>query len=317
MTRILAQVNKVTIHDGVESVDFQYDFCLDGKAVVDTDDNGDLYIEGYASNFDIDRQDEAFEPGAFDAGLKSYMENNPLMLYHHKPDFPMGQITEARMDTKGLFVKGRVDKPEPNTAAADIFSKVKKGTVRMFSVGGKFYRRMTSAGPKIFKCDLREISITPLAVNQGTLFSIAGKAFEQEQETTVDLETIGARLDAIGAQFEAAWEEAVWQELAAGKAVTTEDLLRFEKVFEEHEGKAAKFQGSQIGQGHPDAGKIALLLMHQQKIATLAEDTAQNAKDPEVKKVATAAWNSAKKHSAALHTVAAKVGPLPDYYSNY
>lgn len=166
--------------DGTQQAPFSYDFALDAKALDHTvDDNGDLWIEGYASDFGIDRQEEAFETGSFERGLKSYLERNPIMLYHHQYDKALGQFTDARVDQKGLWVKGRVDAPAAGSWAEDVFNKIRKGTIRSFSVGGLFKRRMTSAGPRIYDVDLGEISVTPFPVNPRTTFSvIAKKAFE-------------------------------------------------------------------------------------------------------------------------------------------
>lgn len=177
-------MSKVVTHDdGTQVAEFQLDFLLDQKAastVITEDENGDLYIEGYAADFEVDRQDEAFEPGAFAAGLKSFMDTNPIMLYHHQYDKALGQYVDARLDQKGLWVKGRVDKPAPGSWAEDVVQKIKTGTIRGFSVGGIFKRRVNAetGRPSIFHCDLAEISVTPFPVNPRTMFAVAGKAFE-------------------------------------------------------------------------------------------------------------------------------------------
>lgn len=169
-----------TLPDGTQVADFRYDFVLDQKATdITEDENGDLWIEGYASDFGVDRQDEAFEPGAFDRGLKSFMERNPVLLYHHKFDQALGQIVSSSLDDVGLWVKARVDKPAAGSWAEDVFNKVKRGTIKGFSVGGLFKRRNTPDGPRIFDCDLAEISVTPFPINPRTTFAVtAGKAFE-------------------------------------------------------------------------------------------------------------------------------------------
>jgi HK97 family phage prohead protease len=171
----------VTHDDGSQSAEFNMDFLLDQKAVdLTEDENGDLYISGYASDFEVDRQDEAFEPGCFERGLKTFMETNPVMLYHHKYDHALGQFVDARIDAKGLWVKGRVDRPAPGSWAEDVFNKIKRGTIKAFSVGGIFRRRMTSNGPRIYDVDLGEISVTPFPVNPRTTFAVvAGKAFSE------------------------------------------------------------------------------------------------------------------------------------------
>lgn len=272
-----------TLNDGttVQVADFEFGFTLDSKAVVtESEDNGPLVIEGYASDFGLDRQDEAFEPGAFDAGLKAYMEN-PVLMYHHKMDTALGQVKEARLDQKGLWVRAEVDKPEPNTPVADYYRKIKNGTIKGFSVGGKFYRRMTAAGQRIFKCDLREISITPMPVNQRMLFAVAGKAFENMEPMAIkapdspDLDALAARLDKIG------------------------------EAFDTFEGKAS---------GHPDGPKIAALQYHLQHIHTLATDMKQDAQSDEAKSLANDVAKHVKSHLTKLHETAKKIGPLPNTY---
>jgi HK97 family phage prohead protease len=155
---------------------FVWDFSVDRKAI--ENDSGDLYIAGYASDFDVDREEEAFERGAFDRGLQTYLATNPILLFHHKYDKALGQVVEAHVDSKGLFVKARLDRPASGSWAEDVFGKVKRGTIKTFSVGGIFKRRMTLNGPRIYDVDLGEISIMPYPVNARAIFSVvAGKAF--------------------------------------------------------------------------------------------------------------------------------------------
>lgn len=201
---------EVTTHpDGTQSAAFQYDFVLDQKAAkVEEGEDGDLFIEGYASDFGVDRQDEAFEPNAFTDGLKAFMETNPVLLYHHKYDQALGQIVGARLDENGLWVRARVDKPAVGSWAEDVFNKIKKGTIRAFSVGGRFLRRAGAKGMRIFHCDLGEISVTPFPVNPRTTFAVAaGKAFESAPEATTELtdeqlSALAESLEKLGKMFD-------------------------------------------------------------------------------------------------------------------
>lgn len=177
---------------------FQFDFTLDTKAQV-TEAGDTVYIEGYASDFGLDRQDEAFEPGAFEKGMKDFMSSNPVLLYHHKYDQALGQIEEFEHRKDGLWVKARVDAPEPGTSLADVVRKIKTGTIRGFSVGGRFKRRETVKGPRIHTADINEISVTPLPVNPRTLFAVAGKAFGDD----TDLQKLISQLEAVSDQFDA------------------------------------------------------------------------------------------------------------------
>lgn len=197
---------------------FHLDFVLEQKAIDDGDD-GETYIQGYASDFGLDRQDEAFEKGAFQKGIDEYMKN-PVMLYHHKYDEPLGQVQEIENREEGLWIKARLDAPEPGTASADHIRKVRSGTIKGFSVGGKFHRRKGTDGrPRIHTADILEISVTPTPVNPRTLLEIAGKAFPSEDEPTDDVKALTERLDALAEVFASA------QKLIDARTTSTEESL--------------------------------------------------------------------------------------------
>lgn len=172
---------------------FELDFVLDAKAVTTDVDDG-IYVEGYASEFGLDRQDEMFEPGAFTDSMKAFMDSNPVLLFHHKFDNALGKVIEWSLDKKGMWIKAHLDKPEPNTFLADVFNKVKSGTIKGFSVGGKFHRRESSGGvTRIHKADIMEISLTPLPVNSTTLATVCQKAFDEPE----DAKALADRLAAV------------------------------------------------------------------------------------------------------------------------
>lgn len=172
-----------------DSAPFTFDFALDSQAVVELEGKA-LRIEGYAAGFDRDREGEAFMPGVFDRGLEKYFKRNPVLCYHHHTDQALGVVEQAKLDGKGLFVKARLDDPEPGTPLADVWNKVKSGTIKGFSVGGLFKRKMTSLGPRIHEADVAEISVTPVPMEPGSLFALAGKAFGTEP----DLDAVNAAL---------------------------------------------------------------------------------------------------------------------------
>lgn len=187
------------------SAPFQYDFVLDGKgAVIEEDDH--LIVEGYAADFGFDRQDEAFEPGAFDAGMKAFMATNPILCYHHKYDIALGEVLEWEKKAAGPWVKARVDKPEAGTDLMDVYRKIKSGVIKGFSIGGKFHRRTDEEGrTRIHKCDVAELSITPLPINPRTLFAVAGKAFGEDPDLD-QAEAAVARLDEVFARIEKSFD---------------------------------------------------------------------------------------------------------------
>lgn len=194
--RIAAASRQLAEYGGSDEVVGVLDFGLEGKSM-SSDAAGALHVEGYAAGWGLDRGDEAFEPGAFEASLDRYMKTNPVLCYHHKYDMALGVVEDAHVDARGLFIRARLDEPEPGTVFADIFRKVKSGTIKGFSVGGRFKRKQTPAGPRIYSCELVEISVTPLPMEPGSLFTVAGKAMDNES-TADQLAQLGEVIEQLG-----------------------------------------------------------------------------------------------------------------------
>ena len=170
-------------------------------------DDGTLVIEGIAADFEVDREDEAFEEGALDRGMKSWMDAGGLVTYLHDPTKALGRATAAWRDGKSIKVRAEIPKPaegeEPWKVTA--YNGVKNGIIRGFSVGGKFKRHMTAAGPRIYDMDWAELTVAPLPVNPRTLFALAGKAFgsPDDEPSEEDLQALIARVDALRATLSA------------------------------------------------------------------------------------------------------------------
>jgi len=168
-----------------QTAEISYGFGLDEERV--REDGDSLTISGLASNFDLDREGDRMARSAFDRGLQRYLTENPILLYSHRPSMPMGMVTKAFVDEAGLHVEARLPKPEAGTEAANVWRLVKQGIVRAFSVGGLFKRSVVAGVKTITDVDLREISIAPLGVVSGALFSVqAGKAFADAPENRLD-----------------------------------------------------------------------------------------------------------------------------------
>lgn len=181
----------------LEQAPFELGFVLDGKSVVEAAPDGKLRIEGYAAGFGLDRKDEAFLPGVFETGLDKYFKDNPVLLYHHHYDQALGTVEQVKLDGKGLFVKAALDDPEPGTPLADVYNKVKSGTIKGFSIGGIFKRKMTPQGPRVHQADFAEISVTPLPLEPGSLFALAGKAFGTDDELSDALSQLDSLFDTL------------------------------------------------------------------------------------------------------------------------
>lgn len=175
------------VKDDPDLFTFRFDFIPEGKAVdsqvVTEEENGDLIIEGWAANFEgQDRQDENFTDGAFQRGIKSFLEGSASLCYHHDTGKCLGRVEELNeVEGKGLWMKARVDGAVAKHPELGVYyEQIKKGTLRALSVGGFFKRKLTAAGRKIAECDFTEISVTPVSVHPGTSFAVvAGKALRE------------------------------------------------------------------------------------------------------------------------------------------
>lgn len=167
---------------------FQADSFFDCKSQVTTTNSGVVVIEGLASDWGLDDQDEVFEPGAFQKGIDKFLSTNPVLLYHHDGGKALGKVTNLEETDDGLQMRAEIDPPAKGSWAEDIVNKIKTGTIRGLSVRGKFRRRPSEAGmvSKIFEAGLREISVTPLPVNPRTMFAVAAKAFDDEPDGMAD-----------------------------------------------------------------------------------------------------------------------------------
>lgn len=151
---------------------------VDADSITELDD-GDLLIEGWAANFEgLDRENENFSEGAFQRGIKSFLDNQGSLCFHHKRDQAVGRVLDLReVEGKGLYMKARVDRQEPTSPLYHIYNGVKKGSIRGLSVGGFFKRKLTPQGWRIADMDFTEISVTPVPVHPATAFAVvAGKA---------------------------------------------------------------------------------------------------------------------------------------------
>lgn len=148
-----------------------------GKALTESED-GDLIIEGIAADYSEDRQGETYV-GAFDEAIKAYLDSGGPLLYHHKRDRQLGQVTALSQTDQGLAIKAVIPKPS-DPELLDVYTKVKRGMMRGLSfVGGVLKRQGANTIQYAIK-DLQEISITPQPVGPSALLAVAQKAFDDE-----------------------------------------------------------------------------------------------------------------------------------------
>jgi HK97 family phage prohead protease len=216
------------VQDKPDFLAFRYDFTLEGKALPDGDgreptvleeENGDLIIEGWAASFDgLDRQGENFVPGAFERGVKAFLDGQAALCFHHKHDMGIGTVLDLQPKPEGLWMKARVDYQPEQSPLRHIYNAVKKGSYKGLSVGGFFKRGWIAGKRMIADMDFTEISITPVAVHPKTKFAVvAGKALssdltspegvgslpvEEEEIRDEDFERLQFALNEIGATLD-------------------------------------------------------------------------------------------------------------------
>ena len=144
------------------------------------DDDGGLDIKGSASTDALDRAGDIIESNAWtkSGGLENF-KNNPIVLFNHDYDRPIGRAKEIGVTENGLELTARISK-----SAGEIKDLIKDGVLGAFSVGFKVkdadYNDETD-GYKIKDAELFEVSVVSVPCNQTAVFSLA-KSFDSMEE---------------------------------------------------------------------------------------------------------------------------------------
>jgi uncharacterized protein len=102
------------------------------KGVVETDDS--WIFTGYASIFNTkDQGGDTVMPGAFAKSLRDY--GMPILLFQRKhEECPVGVITEARQNKRGLWVKGELPRQDTRNSGW-LVPQLKKRSIKGMSIG--------------------------------------------------------------------------------------------------------------------------------------------------------------------------------------
>ena len=148
------------------------------KTLGETDDGG-IDIKGSASTNALDRAGDIIEAEAWTKGGLENFKNNPVLLFNHDYNRPIGRATGLEVTDKGLEIQGRISK-----ASGEIKDLVKDGVLGAFSVGFRVkdadYMTETD-GYKIKDAELFEVSVVSVPCNQGATFSLA-KSFDSMED---------------------------------------------------------------------------------------------------------------------------------------
>lgn len=138
-----------------------------------------IVIEGYANTTTKDRQgDVILEEAWSKGGLDNYLKN-PIVLAYHNPEKPIGEVTDYGVNNKGLHVKAEVSK-----AAGDVYTLIKEGVLKAFSVGFRVKDADYDKDTDIFvikDLEMYELSVVSIPANADSIFSVR-KSFETEED---------------------------------------------------------------------------------------------------------------------------------------
>lgn len=231
---------------------------------LEEDDTG-VHISGYASTKDFDRAGDSIVPEAWTKGGLQNFEKNPIILFNHNYDKPIGRATGLKVTENGLEMKAKISKSAPENVA----TLVKEGILGAFSVGFRIkdadYLEETD-GLKIKDAELFEVSVVSVPCNQAATFSLA-KSFDSEAEYEEFKKTFKNSVDLAGQSlakdedsFEASdtpdgTEKSVQKEMTMSEVQTPEiDLEAFaKKVADETAAKIAIRQAEEKAAAEAEA----------------------------------------------------------------
>lgn len=164
---------------------------------MEADEDGFIYIEGFASTDDVDRHGDIVPAEVWNNKALKNFKKNPIVLYNHNHSAVIGKVVSIEKRENGLFVKCAID------AVDNIGRKVMQGLLRTFSIGFyllDFDYNEAAEAWVIKALELLEISVVSIPANQDATFSLAkqlggetevkelrqkllGKSFNQQENT--------------------------------------------------------------------------------------------------------------------------------------
>lgn len=143
------------------------------------EDGDDLHITGMASTSGTDRVGDIIETEAWTkGGLDNYL-NNPVILFNHDYNQPIGRAVQLGTNDNGLQLKAKIAK-----SAGHVGELIKEGVLGAFSVGFRVKDAdymVETDGYKIKDAELLEVSVVTVPANQAATFSLA-KSFDSETD---------------------------------------------------------------------------------------------------------------------------------------
>jgi HK97 family phage prohead protease len=150
--------------------DFWVDSSFEVKAV--GEDSNSVIISGYASTVSKDRSGDVVLATAWekDTALGNYLKN-PIVLFGHNHDEPIGKMVDYKLDEYGLQVDIEVFDVDQR-----VYKLVKGGALSTFSIGFRLKDYKFDEHSDTFlitELELFEISIVSVPCNQDCTFELA------------------------------------------------------------------------------------------------------------------------------------------------
>lgn len=160
------------------------------------DEDGSVMIRGMASTADFDRAGDSISADAWTKGGLENFKRNPIILFNHNYDKPIGRATGLKTGSHGLELEAKISKAAPDSVA----QLVKDGVLGAFSVGFRVkdadYIKETD-GLLIKDAELFEVSVVSVPCNQSATFSLA-KSFDSMEEYNEFKKTFTNSVDLAG-----------------------------------------------------------------------------------------------------------------------
>jgi len=189
-------VDKKDILDANNSYEFNTDTI--SFATVEVKGQKKHYVTGYISTPDIDLYNDLITEKGLKSMLRQIEAGNITLDYEHEAwrddntILPVGRITEAKIDSKGLWVKAEVNKHSPKFKS--LWGSIKDGFINAFSIAFKATQTVTKVigdaeVRMIEDLELLNVAMTGTPVNNAA--TMTGFSFKSAMTKALnDMDTI-------------------------------------------------------------------------------------------------------------------------------
>lgn len=171
------------------------DFCVQVNGVQHADDPkglGRRYFEGWASLDGLDMQDMEIAADACKKGAANYLQRNPVIVWHHQANMPIGRVLSLTFTPQGMYMTGEIHRMDhildkwaqykdsiPLDSIAmkceEAWQGIVSGSYRGLSIRGGvrqvapvYSPELDKPVPRVLEVELYEISVTPISIHPGT-----------------------------------------------------------------------------------------------------------------------------------------------------